>query len=161
MEQNVGIAKKISWWRKLLESVKKFLFSNTDKQDNAITLQEKRLKDLKRGDVYYADLSGIEQSVGCEQSGNRPVLIIQNDIGNMYSPTTIVAILTSKKKKKLPTHVVLSDFTDLPFTSEVCLEQIKTIDKARLGKYRGNIGDEMMKEVDRAILVSVGIKQVS
>lgn len=88
----------------------------------------------------------------------KAVLIIQNDIGNMYSPTTIVAILTSKKK--LPTHVVLSDFSGLPSTSEVCLEQIKTIDKTRLGKYRGNIGDEMMKEVDRAILVSVGIKQI-
>lgn len=162
VEQSIGIDKKISWWRKLLDRVKQFLFSNAGKQDvDEIVLPEKRQSALKRGDVYYADLSGIEQSVGCEQSGNRPVLIVQNDIGNMYSPTTIVAILTSKRKKKLPTHVVLSDFTGLPSTSEVCLEQIKTIDKARLGKYRGNIGDEMMKEVDRAILASMGIKQVS
>ena len=64
---------------------------------------------LKRGDIYYADLSGIEQLLGSEQSGKRPVLVIQNDVGNMHSPTTIVAILTSKIKRNLPTHVVLED----------------------------------------------------
>lgn len=159
MESGVTVEKKISWWRKWWESVKQFLFSNTGKLDNSESaLSEKSTNVLKRGDIYYADLSGIEQLVGCEQSGNRPVLIIQNDKGNKHAPTTIVAILTSKRKKKLPTHVILSDFSGLPFVSEVCLEQIKTIDKARLGNYRGNIGEEKMQEVEKAIMASVGIK---
>lgn len=118
----------------------------------------KQNNSIKRGDVYYADLSGIEQSIGCEQTGKRPVLVIQNDIGNNHSTTTIVAILTSKIKKNLPTHVILSDFKGLSQTSAVCLEQIKTIDKSRLEDYCGNIGPKKMKTIDDAIMVSVGIK---
>ena len=82
--------------------------------------------------------------------------MIQNDIGNQYAPTTIVAILTSQKKKYLPTHVVLSNFAGLTKSSTVCLEQIKTIDKSRLEEYRGNVGVETMKEIERAIAVSLG-----
>lgn len=115
-------------------------------------------KALKRGDIYYADLCGIEQSVGSEQTGRRPVLIIQNDIGNLYSPTTIVAILSTKIKRNLPTHVVIRNFKGLPQTSAVCLEQIKTIDKIRLEDYRGNIGNELMKKIEQAISVSLGTK---
>jgi len=124
---------------------------------NNITVLSHRVKDrtLKRGDIYYADLCGIEQSLGSEQTGRRPVLIIQNDIGNLHSPTTIVAILTTKIKRNLPTHVLIRDFNGLSQTSAVCLEQIKTIDKSRLEDYRGNIGTELMKEIEQAISVSL------
>ena len=127
---------------------------------NNITVLSHRVKDrtLKRGDIYYADLCGIEQSLGSEQTGIRPVLIIQNDIGNLHSPTTIVAILTTKIKRNLPTHVLIRDFNGLSQTSAVCLEQIKTIDKSRLEDYRGNIGTELMKEIEQAISVSLGTK---
>lgn len=111
---------------------------------------------LRRGDIYYANLCGIEDSIGCEQTGRRPVLIIQNDIGNKYSPTTIVAILTTKIKNNLPTHVVIENFAGLSQTSVVCLEQIKTIDKSRLEDYRGNIGTQLMKEIEKAMRVSLG-----
>lgn len=111
---------------------------------------------LQRGDIYYADLNGLEHSRGSEQTGRRPVLIIQNDIANQYAPTTIVAILTSKRKRRLPTHVLLRNFTGLNRRSTVCLEQIKTIDKSRLEEYKGNIGPEAMKEIERAIAVSLG-----
>ena len=111
---------------------------------------------LKRGDIYYADLNGLEQNVGSEQTGKRPVLIIQNDIGNLYSPTTIIAILTTKIKRNLPTHVVIRNFSGLSQVSAVCLEQIKTIDKSRLEDYKGNIGNEMMKEIEQAISISLG-----
>ena len=112
---------------------------------------------LKRGDIYYADLNGIEKSVGSEQTGRRPVLVIQNDIGNLYSPTTIIAILTTKIKRDLPTHVVIRNFSGLSQVSAVCLEQIKTIVKNRLQDYRGNIGNETMKEIEQAISISLGI----
>lgn len=112
---------------------------------------------LRRGDIYYADLSGIEQPRGSEQTGRRPVLVIQNDKGNQYAPTTIVAVLTSRRKRYLPTHVKLRGFTGLKRISTVCLEQIKTIDKSRLEEYRGNIGAEAMKEIEKAIAVSLCI----
>ena len=114
---------------------------------------------LKRGDIYYADLNGIEQSVGSEQTGRRPVLVIQNDIGNLYSPTTIIAILTTKIKRDLPTHVVIRNFSGLSQASAVCLEQIKTIDKSRLQEYKGNVGNEVMKEIERAISISLGTQK--
>ena len=110
----------------------------------------------KRGDIFYADLCGLEHSQGSEQTGRRPVMIIQNNVGNQYSPTTIVAILTSKKKRNLPTHVEISDFAGLSQTSTACLEQIKTIDKRRLERYCGNIGNEMMQKVEKAMLISLG-----
>lgn len=115
--------------------------------------------EIKRGDVFYVDLTGIEQSIGFEQKGKRPVLVIQNDVGNHHAPTTIVAILTSKIKRNLPTHVVISDFDGLPSTSAVCLEQIKTIDKTRLESYKGNIGESKMQEIEKAIMVSLGVSK--
>ena len=111
---------------------------------------------LRRGDIYFADLGGAAKTRGSEQRGRRPVLVIQNDIGNQYAPTTIVAILTSQKKKYLPTHVALSNFAGLAKSSTVCLEQIKTIDKSRLEEYRGNVGLETMKEIEKAIAISLG-----
>lgn len=115
-----------------------------------------RKQNLKRGDIYYADLTGIENSIGCEQTGKRPVLVIQNNVGNFHSPTTIVTTLTSKNKPTLPTHVTITPFDCLEKNSIVCLEQIKTIDKIRLGEYLGNVGSEIMKEIDKAISISVG-----
>lgn len=112
---------------------------------------------LKRGDIYYADLTGIENSIGCEQTGKRPVLIIQNNIGNFHSPTTIVAILTTRHKANLPTHVKIKPFDCLDKNSTVCLEQIKTIDKIRLGEYLGNVGPEEMENVDKALSISLGV----
>ena len=129
------------------------------KNNISILSQRKENRVLKRGDIYYADLCGLEQSLGSEQTGRRPVLIIQNDVGNMHSPTTIVAILTTKIKRNLPTHVVIRGFAGLSQTSAVCLEQIKTIDKGRLENYCGNIGNTMMQEIEKAIFISLGTRK--
>ena len=112
------------------------------------------IKEVKRGEVYYADLSPV---IGSEQSGIRPVLIIQNDRDNNSSPTTIVAAITSSKTKaELPTHVTFKEDC-LPYESTVLLEQIRTIDKIRLGDCIGAISIETMKSVDHAIVSSFGI----
>lgn len=112
--------------------------------------------DLKRGDVYYADLNPV---VGSEQGGVRPVLIIQNDIGNKYSPTIIVAAITSKiNKAQLPTHVEISeDESSLERDSVILLEQIRTIDKKRLKSEVANLSDEILERVDTALGISLGL----
>ena len=113
------------------------------------------MREIKRNEVYYADLSPVR---GSEQGGIRPVLIIQNDIGNKHSPTTIVAAITSRQTKaKLPTHVDVS-VEGLTKDSIVLLEQIRTIDKNRLTDYVGRLDKETMGKVDRAIVISFGIK---
>ncbi|GFN34306.1 type II toxin-antitoxin system PemK/MazF family toxin [Tepidimicrobium xylanilyticum] len=111
---------------------------------------------IKRGDVFYADLSPV---VGSEQGGIRPVLVIQNDIGNKYSPTTIVAAITSQiNKAKLPTHVEISaPEYGLPKDSVVLLEQVRTIDKKRLREKIGRFNDEMMAKVDECLKISLGL----
>lgn len=110
---------------------------------------------IKRGEIYYADLCPI---VGSEQGGVRPVLVLQNDTGNRYSPTTIVAAITSSKTKRpLPTHVNI-DADGLKSHSVVLLEQIRTVDKRRLGEYVGSVSKGSMEEVDRAIIVSFGMQ---
>lgn len=109
---------------------------------------------MKRGDVYYADLSPV---VGSEQGGIRPVLIIQNDIGNKHSPTVICAAITSRMNKaKLPTHVEISsrDYGVVK-DSVVLLEQIRTIDKQRLKEYVCRVDNKLMKKVDEALLISL------
>ena len=112
------------------------------------------IKQVKRGEIYYADLSPV---VGSEQSGIRPVLIIQNDRDNNSSPTTIVAAITSSKTKaELPTHVTFTAEC-LPYESTVLLEQIRTIDKTRFSECVGEIDNTTMENVDRAIAVSFGI----
>ena len=111
---------------------------------------------VKRGDIYYADLSPV---VGSEQGGVRPVLIVQNDTGNRYSPTVIAAAITSQTNKaKLPTHIALSapDY-GLPRDSVVLLEQIRTIDKSRLRERMGKLPDAVMDRVNGAIAVSFGL----
>lgn len=110
---------------------------------------------IKRGEVYYADLSPV---VGSEQGGMRPVLIIQNDIGNKYSPTVIVSAITSQlTKAKLPTHIELKKGQfGLPKDSVILLEQIRTLDKRRLKDKVGTLDDKIMQYVDRAMLISLG-----
>ena len=109
---------------------------------------------VKRGDIFYADLSPV---VGSEQGGVRPVLVVQNDIGNKYSPTVIIAAITSQMNKvKLPTHVEVSAEFGLPKNSVVLLEQIRTIDKKRLREKVGFTDEFFMKKVDEALLKSVG-----
>lgn len=111
---------------------------------------------IKRGDIYYADLSPV---IGSEQGGLRPVLIIQNDIGNKYSPTVIAAAITSKMTKaKLPTHIGIGALDGgLLKDSVVLLEQIRTIDKARLKEKMGHLSDKQMNDVNSAISVSFGL----
>ena len=110
---------------------------------------------VKRGDIYYADLSPV---VGSEQGGVRPVLIVQNDVGNRYSPTVIVAAITSRLgKNKMPTHIdVAADRVGLTKDSVILLEQVRTIDKRRLGEKMGHLDEETMNAVNNAISVSLG-----
>ena len=111
---------------------------------------------IKRGDIYYADLRPV---VGSEQGGVRPVLIIQNDMGNKHSPTVICAAITSKMNKaKLPTHVELNARQyGIVKDSVILLEQVRTLDKARLKEKLGHIDRQTMQKVDQAISVSLGL----
>lgn len=110
---------------------------------------------VKRGDVYYADLSPV---VGSEQGGTRPVLIIQNDIGNRHSPTVIVAAITAKiQKAKLPTHVEAIRKDGFDRDSVILLEQVRTIDKQRLTDKITHLDDELMGKVDHALVISLGL----
>ncbi len=111
---------------------------------------------IKRGDIFYADLMPV---VGSEQGGVRPVLIIQNDVGNKYSPTVICAAITSQiNKAKIPTHIEIeSEKYELAKDSVVLLEQIRTIDKSRLREKICRVDDKLMKKVDKAILISFSL----
>jgi mRNA interferase MazF len=112
---------------------------------------------IRRGEIYYADLSPV---VGSEQGGIRPVLIVQNDIGNKYSPTVIAAAITSQQEKtKLPTHIELTaENCGLQKNSIVLLEQIRTIDKKRLKEKMGMLDDGAMNRIDNALSVSFGLR---
>lgn len=112
---------------------------------------------VKRGDIYYADLSPV---IGSEQGGVRPVLIIQNDVGNKYSPTVIAAAITSQKDKtKLPTHIqVNGSGCGLAKDSIVLLEQVRTIDKKRLKEKMGSLDISSMDKVNKALTVSFGLQ---
>ena len=114
---------------------------------------------VKRGDIFYADLSPV---VGSEQGGIRPVLVVQNDVGNKYSPTVIAAAITSKiNKAKLPTHIEI-DAQDygLSKDSVVLLEQIRTLDKKRLKEKIGMADDEIMNKVNDALSISFGLTEI-
>ena len=115
---------------------------------------------VKRGDLYYADLSPV---VGSEQGGVRPVLIVQNNVGNKYSPTIIAAAVTSQlEKAKLPTHIMLeAGKYGLPKDSVVLLEQIRTLDKRRLKERIGELSPPTMKKVNAALLISLGFQPAS
>jgi len=113
---------------------------------------------IRRGDIYYADLSPV---VGSEQGGLRPVLIIQNDVGNRYSPTVIAAAITSRMgKTKLPTHIdIQAEAVGLAKDSVILLEQIRTLDKRRLKEKMGHLDDALMNSVNNAIAVSFGLEE--
>ena len=112
---------------------------------------------VKRGDMYYADLSPV---VGSEQGGVRPVLIVQNDIGNKYSPTVIAAAITSQiNKAKMPTHIEINaESYGLAKDSVILMEQIRTIDKKRLKERIGHIDEPLMSQVDEALAISFGLE---
>lgn len=114
---------------------------------------------VKRGEIYYADLSPV---VGSEQGGVRPVLIVQNDVGNKYSPTVIAAAITSQiNKAKMPTHIEI-DARDygLSKDSVILLEQIRTIDKRRLKEKIGKVDEQLMEKVNEALVISFGLLEV-
>lgn len=115
---------------------------------------------VHRGDIYYADLSPV---VGSEQGGVRPVLIVQNDVGNRFSPTVIAAAITSQKDKaRLPTHIQLQAAgSGLARDSIVLLEQIRTLDKQRLKERMGRLDEASMTRVDQALQVSFGLEGIS
>jgi len=115
---------------------------------------------IKRGDIFYADLSPV---IGSEQGGVRPVLIIQNDIGNKYSPTVIAAAITSQiNKAKLPTHIeIAASEYGLTKDSVILLEQIRTIDKKRLREKIGKLDDDLMVKVNDALGISFGLMETT
>ncbi len=119
-------------------------------------MEIKRTRPIQRGDIYYANLSPV---TGSEQGGIRPVQVIQNDIGNSHSPTVIAAAITGYLKgKRQATHVRLKGAACGLFrNSTVLLEQLRTLDKSRLGEYMGSVGADKMREVDTALCVSVGV----
>lgn len=114
---------------------------------------------IKRGDIFYADLSPV---IGSEQGGIRPVLIVQNNVGNKYSPTVIAAAITSQQfKSKLPTHInVEADVCGLSKDSVVLLEQIRTLDKRRLKEKMGNLPESDMGKINDALSVSMGLSEI-
>ena len=114
---------------------------------------------VKRGDIYYADLSPV---IGSEQGGVRPVLVVQNDVGNRYSPTVIAAAITSQiNKAKLPTHIeICAQEYGLSRDSVVLLEQVRTIDKKRLKEKIGHLDENMMGRVNTALEISLGISGI-
>ena len=114
-------------------------------------------KTILRGDMYYADLGPV---IGSEQDGIRPVLVIQNNVGNRHIPTIVVAAITSViSKAKLPTHYTIPAINGLEKDSLVLLEQVRTIDRKRLGEYIGILDDKYMKGIDRALAISIGLKK--
>ena len=114
----------------------------------------KEIKEIKRGEIYYATLDPIK---GSEQGGIRPVLIIQNDVGNKYSKTVIVAPITTARKRSYPTHVKVGEDSGLLPDCVVLAEQIRTLDKCRLMVRLGSVNSEVMKEVNRCIKISLGV----
>jgi len=109
------------------------------------------MKNIVKGDIFYADLNPV---IGSEQKGCRPVLVIQNNIGNKYSPTVLIAPISTKKEKVLPTHIFVKQFEKIRKDSIILLEQIRVIDKCRLRGYVGKIEEAQMKEVEKAISIS-------
>lgn len=116
---------------------------------------EEHKTEVRRGDIFYADLSPV---VGSEQGGVRPVLILQNDVGNRHSPTVIVCAITGRTEKaSLPTHVPIGRHGRLARLSTALLEQIRTIDRSRLREWIGCLQGETMKQIDMALKISVGL----
>lgn len=112
---------------------------------------------IERGDIFYCNF-GRTNILGSEQLGMRPVVVLQNNLGNTHSPTVIVATITTKEKRLLPTHVRLYDYPYLKPFCTVLLEQMKTIDKQRLHEYVTSVTEEDMKDIERAMKVSLGLE---
>ena len=123
-------------------------------------MYEEKTNTIRRGDIFYADLSPV---IGSEQGGLRPVLIVQNDVGNKYSPTVIAAAITSRLgKTRLPTHIdIYAKDVGLSKDSVILLEQIRTIDKKRLKEKMGHLDDNIMNDVNNAISVSFGLGHIA
>ncbi|HEZ7986797.1 MAG TPA: type II toxin-antitoxin system PemK/MazF family toxin [Ruminococcus sp.] len=109
---------------------------------------------IKRGDVFYADLDPI---IGSEQGGVRPVLVVQNNVGNKYSPTVVVLPISSAKKTNMPTHIRICGSKMLQKNSIILAEQIRTIDRNRLQSYVGSLGLEIMEKINEAMKISIGV----
>lgn len=121
-------------------------------------MKRERPDEVLRGQMYYANLDPV---IGSEQGGNRPVLVLQNNVGNRFSPTIIVAPITTRiKKMRQPTHIGIPPFFGLPQNSMAMLEQIRTIDKSRLGDYVGCLDDDVMDYIDEALGISVGLEDI-
>lgn len=116
------------------------------------------LHGIRRGDIYYVDFGKIEDVVGREAAKKRPVLIVQNNLGNKVSDTVICLCLTSRCKGNMPYHVYYNDMNIMKVPSDICAEQIQTVDKCRLMDYCGNVGERVMKEVDHALAHTLGMK---
>ncbi len=108
---------------------------------------------IKRGDIFYADLNPV---IGSEQGGVRPVLIVQNDVGNRHSPTVIVVPISSAEKSKLPVYIKIRG-SGLPKDSTILAEQIRTLDRCRIGRYVGSLDSEIMRNIDKIIKISLGV----
>ena len=108
---------------------------------------------IKRGDIFYADLDPV---VGSEQGGIRPVLVVQNNVGNKHSPTVIVVPISSVRKKNLPVHTQIR-CSELPKNSTALAEQIRTVDRRRLREYVGSLDNEIMREIDEILKISIGV----
>lgn len=135
--------------------LRSFLYLFVAEEKYKCYMENKSFHSVYRGDIFYADLEPV---IGSEQGGVRPVLVIQNDIGNRHSPTVIVAAITGRMEHyHLPTHVnLVSGKCGLQHDSTIKLEQLRTLDKRRLLGYAGRVGKAKMKEVDRALEISVG-----
>lgn len=116
-------------------------------------------REIKRGEIYFVNLDPV---VGSEQGGTRPVLIIQNNVGNKFSSTTIIAAaITSKTaKSSLPTHITLKNVAGLDRDSLLLLEQVKTIDRSRIKGYIGTLDDKTMENVNKALCISLGLRYI-
>ena len=125
-----------------------------DIKTNEVKYLKEDKKDILRGDIYYADLSPV---IGSEQGGLRPILVLQNNVGNKYSPTVIVAAITASDKKPLPTHVRIDKVHNLSEKSVALLEQIRTIDRSRLGSFVGTVTEDTLTKIDQALKLSVGL----
>lgn len=113
------------------------------------------MKKIVKGAIFYADLDPI---IGSEQRGIRPVLIIQNEMGNKYSPTVLVAPISTKRDKVLPTHILIKQFDKIRHDSIVLLEQIRVLDKSRLKGYMGILDSDTMEQINNAIKISFELK---
>lgn len=117
-------------------------------------MEKRSIMIIKRGDIFYADLDPV---VGSEQGGIRPVLVVQNNVGNRHSPTLVVLPLSTAKKNYLPTHIHICRSKSLPRDSIVLAEQIRTIDRYRLREYVGSIDKEIMDKINMAMKISIGV----